>query len=38
MIQFDYNYFMDEFIGSLHGISKAFKLVHLPKAIAYKKE
>ncbi len=29
------------FIGyseSLHGISKAFKLVHLPKAIAYKKE
>jgi chemotaxis protein methyltransferase CheR len=29
------------FVGyseSLHGISKAFKLVHLPKAIAYKKE
>ncbi|MFP4528658.1 MAG: CheR family methyltransferase [Candidatus Kapaibacterium sp.] len=29
------------FIGyseSLHGISKAFKLVHLPKAMAYKKE
>jgi len=29
------------FIGyseSLHGISKAFKLVHLPKTIAYKKE
>jgi chemotaxis protein methyltransferase CheR len=23
---------------SLHGISKAFKLIHLPKAIAYKKE
>ncbi len=29
------------FIGyseSLHGISKAFKLIHLPKAMAYKKE
>jgi chemotaxis protein methyltransferase CheR len=29
------------FIGyseSLHGITKAFKLIHLPKAIAYKKE
>jgi chemotaxis protein methyltransferase CheR len=29
------------FIGyseSLHGISKAFKLVHFPKTIAYKKE
>ncbi|MCX7880620.1 MAG: protein-glutamate O-methyltransferase CheR [Ignavibacteria bacterium] len=29
------------FIGyseSLHGVSKAFKLVHLPRAIAYKKE
>lgn len=29
------------FIGyseSLHGVSKAFKLVHLPKAMAYKKE
>ncbi|MDQ1266954.1 MAG: chemotaxis protein methyltransferase CheR, partial [Bacteroidota bacterium] len=29
------------FIGyseSLHGISKAFKLVHLPKAMAYKRE
>jgi len=29
------------FIGyseSLHGVSKAFKLVHFPKTIAYKKE
>jgi chemotaxis protein methyltransferase CheR len=29
------------FIGyseSLHGISKAFKLIHLPKAMTYKKE
>lgn len=31
-------YLMIGYSESLHGISKAFKLVHLPKAMAYKKD
>ena len=31
-------YLMIGYSESLHGVSKAFKLIHLPKALAYKKE
>jgi len=31
-------YFFIGYSESLHGVSKAFKLIHLPKAMAYKKE